>query len=153
MLARILALVSILAVYLYIAGLYFLFSEGVYTFCNGSSATWSDEACDLVRSDTFIVSSFLLLLMLAISNCYIVLASLKHLDITKRFLLHVSLPLVLINILGFFAPLRFCLGFLGCSEVYYWPLTVPYSLGILAGFWIFVTCFNSGDRDSGKPEY
>lgn len=133
-----LSVFCVTALYLCFPVIYFLFSGGIYTYCYGSSATWTESACSLIRNDVFILSNFTLLLLLTISSCYVVLFRLNKLQVVSKFLLHIGIPLFIINVLGFFAPLRFCLGFLGCNTIYYWPVTVSYTTGLLIGFYLYV---------------
>jgi len=97
-----LSIICITALYLCFPVIYFLFSGGIYTYCYGSGATWTESACSLIRNDAFIISNFTLLLLLTISSCYIALVRLNKLQVVSRFLLHLGIPLFIINVLGFF---------------------------------------------------
>lgn len=135
---RIFVFISFLLIHLYIVTLAFWEMGGNSTFCYWSNEVFGKQNCELINNQTFNLVIFGTLLGLSIvSSVVYILKNNQFKKIFFKLFKWALIPQALILSSGFYG-IKFCLGFMGCSIVYLWPITVPLVLSYVGLLWIYV---------------
>ncbi len=116
---------------IFFALIYYIEAAGRYILCFGHNPILSESTCEIIRSGLFLLSIFITLLVWVFSSVYLYFKNKIKLRVCYlKFVKHVSIFLIPLNAFGF-VELEFCLGFLGCSSFYLWPIFIPFTVVFL----------------------